>query len=220
LDNKKNISCLLADFIMKDLGIEKNTKLQVCICDNFIIVKGETSSKEIINLSNTLDNFYKKYTNVKSSKNIIDLIEYDKILSVNNSVRFEYINHSNCGIRNTEDEKDFFSVSNFPYGYSLSQDRSLYYYFKRIVYSIPTSYPYNKISFNVSKEDGKIDFAVTDDYLNNSDDCLKSVILDLYDFDLVSFENEIKKMDLDVELLNPDDDIEFLKKRNKDFLIV
>lgn len=220
MDNKKNISCLLADFIMKELGIDKDTKIQVCICDNFIIVKGETSSKEILNLSKVLENFYKKYSNLETSKNIIDLIEYDKKVLQKNRIKLDFINESNCSLRTVEDEGDFFSLSYFPYGYSLSHDRLIYYYFKKIVYSIPSSYPFNRISFLVTKENEKIDFTITDDYLNNKNDCLKSIILDLYDFDLVSFKNEIKKMDLDVELLNPQEDIEFLKKRNKNFLFI
>jgi hypothetical protein len=220
LDNKKNISCLLADFIINELGIEKDSRIQVCICDNFIIVKGETSSNDIINLSNTLDSFYKKYTTIKSSKNIIDLIEYNRKLSQNKTMKFSFINDENCGIKPSNDDKEYFSISTFPYGYSFSQDRLLYYYFKKITYSIPSTYPYTKISFNISNENNKIDFTITDDYLNNENDCLKSIILDLYDFDLTSFQNEIKKMDLDVELLNPNDDIEFLKIKNKDFIII
>jgi hypothetical protein len=205
---------------MKELGIENDTKIQVCICDNFIVVKGETSSKDIINLSKILEDFHQKYTEVKSTKNIIDLIEYNVKLTWSNSINFQFNNQENCGVKIFDDERDYFSISSFPYGYSFSQDRLLYYYFKKIVYSIPSSYPFNKISFLVTKENNKIDFTITDDYLNNQNDCLKSIILDLYDFDLVSFGKEIKKMDLDVELLNPQDDIEFLKIRNENFLFI
>ena len=50
----------------------------------------------------------------------------------------------------TDNELTF--TSEFPHGYSLNQGRSLYYYGKHIMYSIPTNYPVSILTFNLSTD--------------------------------------------------------------------
>jgi hypothetical protein len=49
---------------------------------------------------------------------------------------------------------------------------------------------------------------------------LTSAILDVFDFDMSWLEKEIKKMDWSLELLNPLDEYDFIKKINKNLVIV
>jgi hypothetical protein len=55
--------------------------------------------------------------------------------------------------------------------------------------------------------------------LNDVDTVLTSAILDLFDFDMSWLEQDIKKVDWSIEITNPLQDYDFLKKRIKDFII-
>lgn len=206
---------------MKKIGLDFDTKIQVCSCKNFIIIKGQTSSKEIIKLSDVLNDFNQKYQSFElESKNIIDLIEYNSKIKLDFPISFSFRNDVNCSLPHEDDSFDFFSTSFFPYGYSFSCYRSEYYYFKNIVYNIPSNYPFNKITFKINKENQKIDFDIEDDYRGFDTDFLKSIILDCFDFDLNKLISELKIHDLDLELLNPSQDIEILKNKNNNFIIL
>lgn len=206
---------------MNEIGRDSETKIQVCSCENFLIVKGETSSKEIINLSETLNKFHDKYTDHKlESSNIIDLIEYGKKIKMKFPVKFTFQEGENCSQQITENDLDLFSTSFFPYGFSMSYYRSIYYYFKKITYNIPSNYVFKNITFEVTVTDNKIDFNVSDDYRGTDTIFLKSSILDCFDFDIEVFTQNIKNIDLDIELLNNTEEIPFLKKKNKDFIII
>jgi hypothetical protein len=49
---------------------------------------------------------------------------------------------------------------------------------------------------------------------------VESWVLDNFDFDMVWLSNEIKKVDWSIELTNPLSEYDFLKKRNKDFILI
>jgi hypothetical protein len=55
--------------------------------------------------------------------------------------------------------------------------------------------------------------------LNEVDNVLTSAILDVFDFNMSSLEQDIKKVDWFIEITNPLEDYDFLKKRIKDFVI-
>jgi hypothetical protein len=71
-------------------------------------------------------------------------------------------------------------------------------------------------------EDGEQLFSVkkTDTYTPSVDKTLTSAILDVFDFDMAWLEKEIKKVDWSFELLNPLDDYDFIKKINKNLVIL
>jgi hypothetical protein len=53
--------------------------------------------------------------------------------------------------------------------------------------------------------------------INNT---LTSAILDVFDFDLQPLKNEMKKVDWSFELLNPLEEYDFIKKTNKELVII
>jgi hypothetical protein len=55
--------------------------------------------------------------------------------------------------------------------------------------------------------------------LNEVDNVLTSAILDVFDFNMSWLETDIKKVDWFIEITNPLEDYDFLKKRIKDFII-
>jgi len=245
-DSRILITNLFADFILSKIPHNEETIIKVVDCTNFFTIKGKTSYNQVLDLTVILDEFLKKYEDhlgkVKLS-HTVDLLEYDVKMNIPNDFEFFYHNTINCSyhhkqIESYENKKssydynqiiteitdeDMVSVSEFPHGYSLGQGRLHYYYGKHIFYSIPANYPVNTLIFNMSKnktEDGEPIFSVRSSISTSIDTTLTSAILDVFDFDMSWLEKEIKKVDWSLELLNPLDEYDFIKKINKNLVIV
>jgi len=245
-DSRILIINLFSDFILSKIPHNEETIIKVVDCTNFFIIKGKTSYNQVLDLTIILDEFLKKYEdNLGKVKltHTVDLIEYDVKMNIPNYFEFVYHNTINCSyhhkqIESYENKKssydynqiiteitdeDMVSVSEFPHGYSLGQGRLHYYYGKHIFYSIPTNYPVNTLIFSMSKnktEDGEPIFSVRSSISTYIDMTLTSAILDVFDFDMSWLEKEIKKADWSLELLNPLDEYDFIKKINKNLVIV
>jgi hypothetical protein len=240
------VTNLFADFIVSKIPHNEETIIKVVDCKNFFIIKGKTSYNQVLDLTIILDEFLKKYEdhigNVKLS-HTVDLIEYEVKMDKPKEFEFVYHNTVNCSYHYNQIElyenkkssynynqitteitdEDMVSVSEFPYGYSLGQGRLHYYYGKHIFYSIPTNYPVNTVIFNISKnktEDGEPIFSARQSNSTSIDKNLTSAILDVFDFDMAWLEKEIKKVDWSFELLNPLEEYDFIKKINKNLVIV
>lgn len=223
---------LLADFILSKIPENNHTIIKVADCENFFVVKGKTTSKEILNLSELVSEFISKFDNILKNKKIthtIDLIEYDsKIEEVTKIKQTFHQSTNNCSysksdVESIEKENDLIYISSFPHGYSLSQGRLLYYYGKKIFYSIPSNYPVDSLTFTLSTEktsDGEPLFSIYDEFHKEEDNVLKSAILDVFNFDMSKVEKEIKKVEWFVELTNPLEDYEFLKENEKGLIII
>lgn len=236
---------LLADHLLKSIPFEENTIIQVVDCENFIVVKGKTTHKDPLNLSELIDSFnstYSIFLNEKFVKNIIDLMEYGVELKPKEKLKYSFYNSENCSYNykqcdsfqadnsfsydielNKIDDESFLVVSSeFPHGYSLDQGRILFYYGKHIIYNIPSTSPFTKLTFELSTdtENENLLFNVYDDFHEDFDEKLKSSILDSFDFSYSVLKNEIKKVDWSFELTNPLGDFECLKKIQKDFVII
>jgi len=203
---------LLSEFILKKYK-SKDTLVEICDCQNFIIVKGFTTESEVISLNSVVSEFSQKYEQYPI-KSTIDLIEYKSDLSSPKKFKFFFG-------KKLHKEDSLFSTSEFPYGYSNNQGKLLYFYFKHIVDRIPTNYPFTWIIFNVEvSEKNEIDFTIEDDYLNNNEDILKSAILDCFDFNLTDFESILNKMDLEKYILNPSEETLLDSISVSDFIII
>jgi len=231
---------LFADFILSKIPNTEDSVIKVVDCKNFFVVKGKTSSKDLLNLSELITEFSTKFLNYISENKIthtIDLIEYDQELKSYKDLTFTYYNSDNCSYhyeqitayKNKKSSYDYIHFLNeinddnlivqseFPHGYSLNQGRLLYYYGKHIMYNIPSNYPVTYLTFNLStekNEDGEQLF-----YINKNEE-LTSAVLDVFDFDMSWLENEIKKVDWYVEVTNPLEDYDFLKKIVGGFIII
>lgn len=235
---------LFSDFIISKIPSEEQSIIHVVDCKNFFLIKGKTTSKILLDLSEILSEFnqkYSEYLNEKSITHTIDLIEYDQEIQPLESLTFTYHNTDNCSYHykqishfNDTDRScdyDYFikevddqmiTSSEFPHGYSLGQGRLLYYYGKHIFYNIPPNYPITTLTFNLSTtkdEDNNSNFSVINNFSGHEDETLKSWALDFFDFDMTWLSNEMKKVDWSVELTNPLSEYDFLTKRNKEFII-
>jgi hypothetical protein len=237
---------LFADFILNQIPKEEESIIQVVDCLNFYVIKGKTTYNEPLDIGKLKDDFIVKFGELIGDIKLthsIDLIEYNSILKPSTSLTFAYHNTKNCSYHNTQiksfeedntvsydyqhfskpitENNNLIFCSEFPHGYSLNQGRLLYYYGKHIFYNIPSSYPVSTLIFEMSTkkdESGEQLFLVKNKH-NEVDNTLTSAILDMFDFNMTWLEKDIKKVDCYIEITNPLEDYDFLKKKIKDFII-
>lgn len=233
---------LFSDYLLSKIPNTEESIFSVADCKNFIIIKGKTSHKEILDISSITKEFNEKYEPETPISHTIDLIEYDCKLSKVKNLEFILHKSENCSYHKTQIEKfllnessfDFscyssevsddklIVTSEFPHGYSLNQGRLIYLYGKHIFYSIPTNYTNSSIIFNLSldkNDDNDNIISIFNVDKNSEDETLKSAILDVFDFNMSWLSSEMKKVDWSTELTNPLEEYSFIKKKNKDFII-
>lgn len=244
-NSKLSIVNLFSDFILNKFPKEEESIIQVVDCINFYVIKGKTTHKEPLNISEIRDEFITKFESIIGERKIshtIDLIEYNVDLKKSTSLTFPFHRSQNTSYTHSQinsylesntisydynfsvipiiEEDIMVFCSEFPHGYSLNQGRLLYYYGKHILYNIPIIYQHSTSIFELStnkNEDGEPIFSIKNDLGVN--DLLTSAVLDAFDFDMSWLENEIKKVDWYSEITNPLEDYDFLKKKIKDFVI-
>jgi hypothetical protein len=244
-NSKLSIVNLLSDFILNKIPKKEETIIQVVDCVNFYVIKGKTTYKQPLNISEVRDEFITKFESLIGERKIshtIDLIEYNVDLKKPTSLTFPYHKSQNTSYTHSQinayledntisydynftltpiiEEDKMFFYSEFPHGYSLKQGRLLYYYGKHISYNIPSIYQHSTSIFELSinkNEHGEPIFSIKNNL--GVDNLLTSAVLDAFDFDMSWLENEIKKVDWSIEITNPLEDYDFLKKKNKDFII-
>ena len=233
---------LFSDYLLTKIHHTEESIFSVADCKNFIIIKGKTSHKEILDISSITKEFNEKYEPETPISHTIDLIEYDRKLSKVKNLEFILHKSENCSYHKTQIEQfllnessfDFncypsevsddklIVTSEFPHGYSLNQGRLIYLYGKHIFYSIPTNYTDSSIIFNLSlnkNDDNDNIISIFNVDKKSEDETLKSAILDVFDFNMSWLSSEMKKVDWSIELTNPLEEYSFIKKKNKDFII-
>ena len=237
---------LFADFILNQIPKEEESIIQVVDCFNFYVIKGKTTYNEPLNIGKLKDEFIIKFEELIGDIKLthsIDLIEYNSNLKSSDLLTFAYHNSENCSYNNNQinsykddntvsydyqyflkpilENKNLIFCSEFPHGYSLNQGRLLYYYGKHIFYNIPSSYPVSTLVFEMStkKDESGDQIFFVKNKSNDIDKVLTSAILDVFDFNMSWLETDIKKVDWFIEITNPLEDYDFLKKRIKDFVI-
>ena len=234
IGGKKFLVNLLSDFILNKIPHQESSIIKIVDCENFYVIKGKTTSKEVLFIPDIISEFnekYKEHVDTKKLTHTIDLIEYDSELKEVVEITQTFHNNTpNCSYNWKEVERfdelvekdELVYMSEFPFGYSLSQGRDLYYYGKHIFYSIPSNYPHTSLTLTLSKEkneEGEQKLIVFDEFFKSEDETLYSAILDVFDFDYNRLSKKMKKVDWSVELTNPLEEYSFLKERNKDFII-
>lgn len=235
---------LFADFIINKIGQNESSEIQVIDCGQFLVVKGRTSSKNLLNLSDLTLEFKNKFSEIIPDKKLIhtiDLVEYDFNFNSDIEIKVKYYFSDNCSYSSKQIEKskktehsvsenlmeigenELTYISEFPHGYSLNRGRLLYYYGKKIINSIPTRYPFRSLVLelsNIKNFHDEIQFKVFDNKSECYDEYLESAIRDMFNFDMSEIKNEIEKVDLTSELINPLEDFDFLKTPVENFIIV
>ncbi len=235
IGGKKFLVNLLSDFILGKIPQEEKSIIKIVDCGNFYVIKGKTSSKEVLFIPNIISEFnekFKEYIDERKLTHTIDLIEYDSDLKEIQELTQTFHNNTpNCSYHYSDvenfnslvEQDEMVYVSEFPHGHSLSQGRDLYYYGKYIFYNIPSNYPITTLKLTLSKEkndEGENKFIVFDEFFKSEDERLQSAVLDVFDFNYDYISQKMKKVDWSLELTNPLEEHKELKEVVKDFIIL
>lgn len=223
---------LISDFILSKIPFKETSIIQVSDCENFFVIKGKTTYKEVLNLMDILDEMKKKYKKIFTEElqlsRIIDLIEYGVELKKPESITICFHKTKNCIFNPTQIEKfekdstksysddyhatehteTLFVSSCFPHGYSFNSGRNLYYFGKYIVYGLPKKYLNKKLTLTLSQSKDKI--VVFDNFSLSQNQSLSDDIISKYDFDLKWLSKQMKKVDWCLETTDPLSEHKFL----------
>lgn len=224
IDSKK--VNLLSEFILSKINSSEKTQIQVVDCVNFLVVKGMTTSNEILNLNDLKNEFLEKFSEkIDSLKigNTIDLIEYSVELDDIPSLTCDFhnnikLNKEICPINS--EFKSMISLSEFPYGYSNDMGKKLFYYAKHIGYNLQSKYHWEKLRIEIPKENFEENFKLFLDVCDESNSKIKSAILDSFDFNFESFTKKLNNREWEKPILFENYEFEFLKEINDDLVIV
>lgn len=242
LNSWKGITNLFADFILKKIGQNTKTIIQVTDCNYFFAVNGITETKDVIDLTQVSKEFKEEFKHLLNDRyiNVIDLIKYDTKIDPKDELWFTFydsnrilyhqktidnytllggregINHfSSTDIEYSDSKSNKLYgfkftygglqiSSEFPYGFGLPVDRNKLYYSEYVCEQVLKVIHNKKVTFkysdNVIDEDFDIDINANSIY---SDKDIKSMILDVFDFDLNTFTEKISSYDVIEDLTNP-----------------
>lgn len=217
---------LFADFILSKFDKKENTIIQVTDCENFVVVNGQTTSKNVLNLSEIKKEFSDWFDDVLSGLgikeiNLLDVITYDQDIkdfkkgwiSVNKSLYVEQY----------EPISELSVSSEFPYGHSLGCGRAMFYYshyiFNHMYSLLGVKNLYFKYSGELNDdEDYKIK-VVSDSRLSN--ESVENLVLDVFDMDLTEFKEKLSNYQFFDDVVHPDTEKPYLiQDRLKDITLV
>ncbi len=213
-----------SEFILSKIPFKENSIVQVVDCENFYVVKGKTTSKEILDLNKIKDDFLTQNPDLKNEKkllNTIDLIDYGcKLQEVKKFSGFFY-NLENCSLKKgiLEKEEELVVSSIFPFGYSLEMGRLLYFFAKRLVYNIPPNLVFENLLLTIKKDRGQFEilFQEADGTVLET---LNSLFLDCADFNVQKFKKEVIESNWNQELNFYEKDLDFLKNKIKGIISI
>lgn len=238
INNRSGLMNLIAEFVVKLLTENSNTKSNITItdCKSFIVINGQTNSSKILSMNDLKTKFTLEMGSVTKLNdilnfNIIDLIQYKDINEIHFPKKYSFtffnseipryyqeiinnvksINEDNYSTI-TYNENGFLEIlsennshltyyqSKFPYGYSLNDWKIIFLYFEYISYNIFSVIKANYLNFKIESD---LNFTVESDSMYSNDDII-SLIKDVFDFDLKSFEVSLRDSDMikDCSILN------------------
>ena len=217
---------LFADYILSKFNKKDNTIIQVTDCETFIVVNGITTSKDVLDLNEIKYEFSNWFDDVltevnRKNLNVIDIIKYDQDIK---DFDKKWVSvHRDLYVIDEEPISELNCNSEFPYGYSLNCGRSIVYYSNYIfnhMYSllnVDQAYFYYTTEQN-EDEDPKIRVSCNSHINNNK---IESLILDVFDMDLVSFVNGFDEYDFYQDVFDQTKDKPYMvQDRLKDVIII
>jgi hypothetical protein len=204
-NSRRGIVNLFADFILTRIEKKENSIIQVTDCESFFIINGQTTSETVLDIEKIKTDFSEWFGDILKDVgiekiNTIDVIRYGEEI---NNIEKGWVNvNKDVFVEEPEPIYELAITSEFPYGYSLNCGRLMTYYSHYIfnhMYSL----------LNVEDEDLKIKI-VSDSKVDIQS--IKSLILDVFSFDLKEFNNVVKDYDLLQDILFPGKEKPYLKQ--------
>lgn len=183
MSTRQNLVNDFADYVCEIIS-ENNThktKLSVVDVENFMIVKGFTTSDNVVSFSKITPEFIKsqkeKYPNLENF-NTIDVMSYS---CEDKSFEDEIVQYSNRNQEITNNELSISVSSKFPHGYSENYLKQTYNHLKEISCKCQPYFKFNRIELTckLTKSDFEITSINSDSYYPSEK--LLSILKDNYD---------------------------------------
>ena len=224
-NSKRFIINLFSDFILSKINRSEKSIIQVSDCNNFVVVIGKSTSKDILDLLAIKDEFFGKFKDILDEvgidhMNIIDLISYGSKVD---PIQSGWINvNKNLYIEDQEPLSNMFITSEFPYGHSLECGRSMLYYSNYIFNHMYSLLGINDLKFYFTTEiDSEEDFKI--DIVSNSKinkEKIKSLVLDVFNFDLKDFNESLVGYDLIEDLTHQNKEKPYMRQDKLEHVIM
>ena len=217
---------LFADYILSKFDKKENTIIQVTDFETFVVVNGQTTSNNVLNLNDIKVEFIKSNKDLfdsleKEDLNIIDIIKYEQEIT-DFSKSWITVNKS---LYVTEDEpiSEINISSEFPYGHSLGCGRGIFYYSHYIFNQMYSLLGVNEVYFRYTtrideNEDYKIKI-ISESLLPKN--TIESLVLDCFDMDITEFKERLSDYDFTNDVTDQTTDKPYLiQDRLKDIVLV
>jgi hypothetical protein len=217
---------LFADYILSKFNKKDNTIIQITDCETFVVVNGQTTSDEEINLIDLKYKFIEEFPDLfksldKSDINVIDIIKYDQ--SIEDMTKAWVKVNKSVYVVEDEPFKEISISSEFPYGYSLGCGRGIYYYSHYMFNQMYSLLGIDNLMFYYNEEldnneDHKVKI-VSDSTLSNN--TIKSLVLDVFDMNVSEFNKCLTNYNLIDDILNPEEPKPYLiQDRLEDIILM
>jgi predicted regulator of amino acid metabolism with ACT domain len=217
---------LFADYILSKFDKKDNTVIQVTDCETFVVVNGQTTSKEVLDLNELKTEFIELNKELfnslkKEDINIIDIIKYDQEIT-DVSKTWITVNKS-LYVTEYEPILEINISSEFPYGHSLGCGRGIFYYSHYIFNQMYSLLSVDQLSFRYSSElnedeDYRIK-VVCDSQIPKQ--TIESLVLDCFDMDLSEFKERLSDYNFTNDITDQSLDKPYLiQDRLKDIVLL
>jgi hypothetical protein len=216
-NSRRGIVNLFADFILTRIDKKENSIIQVTDCETFFVINGQTTSDTVLDIEKIKTDFSEWFSDVLKDVgvekiNTIDVIRYGQ--EINNIEKGWISVNKEVFIEEPEPIYELAITSEFPYGYSLNCGRLMTYYSHYIFNHMYSLMGTDEVKFYFTKEEDENEDlkikVVSDSRINNK--LIKSLILDVFSFDLTEFNQTIKNYDLLQDILFPGKEKPYLKQ--------
>lgn len=207
-NSKRGIVNLFADFILSKIDKNENSIIQVSDVGSFYVINGITTSETFLDINSIRDEFTEKFQDILTSLeikslNVIDIIKYNQEIG---NIEKGWIKVNKIPfIEEPEPLSEISINSEFPYGHSLNCGRLMVYYTHYMFNQVYSTIMTDEVHFFFTKKiDSNEDFkikVVTDKGLHK--DIIKSLILDVFNFNLEEFSSKVVSYDLTQDILDP-----------------
>jgi hypothetical protein len=216
-NSRRGIVNLFADFILTRIDKKENSIIQVTDCETFFVINGQTTSETVLDIEKIKTDFSEWFGDILKDVgiekiNTIDIIHYGEEI---NNIEKGWVNvNKDVFIEEPEPIYELAITSEFPYGYSHNCGRLMTYYSHYIFNHMYSLMGTDEVKFYFTKEededeDLKIKI-VSDSKIDNKS--IKSLILDVFSFDLSEFNETVKDYDLLQDILFPGKEKPYLKQ--------
>ena len=224
-NSRRGVVNLFADFILTKIDKKENSIIQVTDCESFMVVHGLTTSKDVLDLEKIKSDFTEWFSDILSEVgierlNTIDIIRYNQ--EINNIEKGWIDVNKDVFVDEPEPIFELSVSSEFPYGYSLNCGRLMTYYSHYIFNHMYSLMDVNNLDFFFTKEqDDNEDFKIK--IVSNTKQNIKeikSLILDVFNFNLEEFKTKIGNYDIMQDMLFPDKEKPYTKQDMLEHIIL